>query len=356
MDYKVIGVMSGSSLDGLDLAYVSLKYLDNKWHYELLHSTTVALDSWETVLAKDFRDIASNEVEQLDEAFGRFIGNQIKEFIPSKQLPVDLIASHGHTLFHYPEKGITCQIGNGQTIANSTGIKVVSNLRKEDIDAGGSGAPIVPIGDLHLFKEFDYCLNVGGIANITRKTPNEVIAFDVCPANQVLNHYANKLGFAYDDSGGIAAKGEVNKTLLNRLSEMHYFNIPAPKSLDNSFTKEVIQVIDKLEENSTNVLASYSEFIAQMVAKSIDDASPKKSILVTGGGAFNDTLMQHLRRVCACRVSIPSNAIVNYKEALVMGLIGVLKVRNEVNCLASVTGAKTDTICGTIFYPNFVQI
>lgn len=356
--------MSGSSLDGLDIAYVSFFQESGNWKYKNLISETIDLGEWSKKLVNNGVPTNSRE-KKLDIAFGIFLGESVVQFIQRKNInEVALIASHGHTLYHYPKEGITCQIGNGQIIADRTGILTINNLRQKDIDAGGSGAPIVPIGDIHLFKEYSLCLNLGGIANITVKLPNKTIAFDICPANQILNYFANKLGKSYDNEGEIASSGHVHPEVLNSVSLLNYFNKEYPKSLDNSYSAEVIKQIEKFGLTHQDALRTYTEFIAMAIGQCLSVIEKREGVtlnqnviklLVTGGGAKNNFLISRLQAILRTNITIPEQQLIDYKEAIVMAFIGVLRLNNAVNCLASVTGAKKDTVCGDIYYPNFIQ-
>jgi len=350
LKFHTIGLMSGSSLDGLDIAYCQFNFTDT-WKYTLLNYKTASLKNWESLL-KNAIHLNKQELENLSIDFAKFLAQEVQVFIEENQIKeIDAVVSHGHTIFHYPEKGVTCQIGDGQTLANLLQLRVINNLRQKDIDAGGQGAPIVPIGDLHLFKDYLVCLNIGGIANLSIKTHNSIIAFDVCTANQVLNYYANKLGFAYDDKGSIASQGEINYSLLDKLNDLDFYHINSPKSLDNTFKNKLIHLIDENESHISDILATYVEHIAIQINQSITKSNVVDGkMLVSGGGAFNDFLIKRLRAHVQIPIEIPNKNIIEYKEAIVMAFIGVLKCINEINVLASVTGAKHNTVCGDVFY------
>lgn len=363
-NYYAIGLMSGSSLDGLDISYCKYSFqrdVEEKasWSFELIYAKTVLLGVWESKL-KAAVSLSDDDLENLGEQFASFLASEVNEFIKEFQInDLDVVVSHGHTISHHPEEGRTCQIGDGQTLANQTAQLVINNLRQEDMNHGGQGAPIVPIGDKLLFRKHQFCLNLGGIANISIKTRSEIIAFDICTANQVLNHYAQVLGAPYDDGGAWARTGTVNTILLERLNEMDYCQKVFPKSLDNSYSKKIILLINSLETKPENALATYVEHIAHQVSSDIRliakqfllPLSDNVSMLVTGGGAFNEYLIERIQAHILINLEVPEAEIINYKEALVMGFIGVLKLRNEVNVLASVTGASRDTICGDIYSP-----
>lgn len=354
--YYAIGLMSGSSLDGIDLAYCKFKIKDNNWYFKILKSATHPLGDWYKVL-KDTSHLKASDLVALDIKFGAFLGKTCKSFIEKNHISkIDLIASHGHTIFHHPELGFTCQIGNGNAIAHETSISVVSDLRSADIAAGGQGAPIVPIGDFHLFKEHAFCLNIGGIANISFKTREGIIAFDICSANQILNFYAQQNGKAYDENGDFAKKGMINESLFTALNQLEFYKKPTPKSLDNSFSKKIIKIIDNHEALSIeDKLATYIEHVALQISLAAESCSKKitgKTLFITGGGAFNHYLIERIKAHTKLKIIISPRKIVEYKEAMVMAFMGVLRLRNEANCFASVTGASKNTICGAVFQPQ----
>lgn len=368
--YYAIGVMSGSSLDGLDVVYCSFSF-DKKWSFEILASKDYSIKCWEERLKKA-RDLSPEKLDNLDFAFGGFIGEKVSEFIEEFRIEkLDIVASHGHTIYHFPEKGITKQIGLGNQIFDKIKVPVLTNLRQKDIDLGGSGAPIVPIGDKHLFSKYKYCLNIGGIANIsikndsfitdcrslasfamTRIEKNEIKAFDICSANQVLNYFAFLKGKPFDNNGDLARKGKLNQALLTQLNTLDFYQKSGPKSLDNLFTNEVLKQFKNFKISVEDKLHTYCEHIAFQIAESIGQNQAKKEqILITGGGTFNKFLIERISHYLAQKnieTIIPNNRIINYKEALVMAFMGVLYLRNEVNCLASVTGASKDSICGEL--------
>ena len=349
--YHAIGVMSGSSLDGLDVVYCRFS-LDKTWSFEILQSKDYSIKCWEYQL-KNARNLSAEKLAHLDFSLGGFIGEKLQEFLKEFEIKdLDIVASHGHTVYHFPERGISKQIGLGKQIFQIIKIPVLSNLRQKDIDLGGSGAPIVPIGDHHLFNKYKYCLNIGGIANISMKNENKIIAFDICSANQVLNYFAFLKGKPFDNKGDLAKKGKLNTALLTQLNTLAYYQKPYPKSLDNLFTNDVLKQFKPFKISIEDKLHTYCEHIAFQISKSIDlKPSKKEQILITGGGAFNQFLIERISYYLEqnnIETIIPSPQTINYKEALVMAFMGVLYLRNEVNCLASVTGASRDSICGEL--------
>lgn len=350
MVYKVIGIMSGSSIDGLDLAYVHLHETGGKWDYEIVTAACYPYpDEWKDKLGNAV-NASALDYQLLHTAYGKYIGEQVNIFtdIHALQHKVDLIASHGHTVFHQPAFAMTAQIGDGAAIAAQTHLPVVSDLRALDIAFGGQGAPIVPIGEKLLFKEYDCFLNLGGIANISMHTNDTCIAFDVCPANRVLNMLAKEKDIEFDDGGKLAAAGKVDEPLLHQLNLLEYYGNAYPKSLDNSFGVDIIYpLIKRSAINTQDALRTYTEHICIQIKNA---ANNRKKILVTGGGAFNDFLIRRLRSLLKdVEIIIPDGRLIQYKEALIMALIGVLRWREEPNVLSSVTGASQNSIGGALW-------
>lgn len=343
-----LGLMSGTSLDGVDIVYVSF---DNKTNFEIIYTDTIAYTgTWKQDLQNAFNQ-SESEIEKLDIEYGKFLGELINEFTSKNIITeIDFIASHGHTIFHKPEEGYTLQIGNGEAIAEITNQKVVCDFRTQDVELGGQGAPLVPIGDKLLFLEYDYCLNLGGFANISFEKENKRIAFDICPVNIVMNHYANQLGLEYDDGGKIASEGNINKELLAELNYLPFYKDSVPKSLGYEFVVSTIfPMIDKYNLSIKDILRT---FIAHTVFQISKKITSNGKLLITGGGAFNSFMISELEKLVSAQVVIPSNTIINFKEALIFAFLGLLRVENKVNCLQSVTGAKKDHSSGVIYIPN----
>jgi len=348
--------MSGSSLDGLDIVYCLFTF-DEKWTFKIIYTKDYSVECWIDRL-KNARNLSEEKLDFLDIAFGGFIAEKISQFIDEFSISeIDIIASHGHTIYHFPEKGITKQIGFGKQIFDKTNIPTLTNLRQADIDLGGSGAPIVPIGDLHLFPEYKYCLNIGGITNVSIRNDENVIAFDICSANQVLNYFAFLKGKPYDNNGDLARKGNLNKRLFNSLNSIDYYKKFAPKSLDNLFTNKVLKHFKNFNIPVEDKLNTYCEHIAFQISESLNNGlkhieKNKEKMLISGGGTFNSFLIERISFYLSkknIKIVIPTSEIINYKEAMVMAFMGVLYLRDEINCLASVTGANRDSICGEFF-------
>ncbi|HEX4851362.1 MAG TPA: anhydro-N-acetylmuramic acid kinase [Puia sp.] len=373
MVYKVIGLMSGSSLDGLDIAFAQFQETEKKWKYGFIQTACYPFSpEWLEKLA-NATHLSAKDYLLLHAEFGHYIGSQVKRFIDENglQYQVQLIASHGHTTFHVPQKKMTGQLGDGAAIAASTGINVISDLRAMDIALGGQGAPIVPIGEKLLLDEYDFFLNLGGIANISSHLNSDLesprfIAFDICPANRVLNLIANQTGKRYDEDGQMAAKGNIDQDLLNQLNQLEYYGLPYPKSLANDFGIEVVfPMIQKRSLTNSDALRTYAEHICEQVknailtvssrSKKVENnkaAGEQRRMLVTGGGAHNLFLMDRLKLVLRSidvELSAPDDQLIDFKEALVMALMGVLRWRDEINVLSSVTGAGRNSIGGAVW-------
>ena len=342
-----IGLMSGTSLDGLDLVYV--KFNNNSYKdFQIIHADTIPYsEKWKIILQKSI-EFSADGINDLDIKYGKFLAERVNEFIIKYSIKnIDFISSHGHTVLHQPEKGITLQIGNGQIISKITKQKVVCDFRTQDVKLGGQGAPLVPIGDELLFPEYDYCINLGGFSNISYREKNKRIAFDICPVNIVMNFYASKFGFQYDKNGDLASQGKINNQLLSKLNELDFYKKQYPKSLGLEWVQnEVYPLIDSMEKNHIHILRTLVEHIAIQISNIVDQNS---SILFTGGGVFNSFLMNRISILSANKVIITSKKIINYKEALIFSLLGLLRIENKNNCLKSVTGANKDHSSGVIF-------
>ncbi len=349
--YKVIGVMSGTSLDGVDLIYTTFNF-DTIWKFSIHHSKTVAYNNYWLDILSRLVTMSEDELKSVDKKYTLYLAKIISNFIDKNNIiHIDAICSHGHTALHQPEKGFTYQIGNLPNIADLISQVVICDFRVQDLEFGGQGAPLVPIGDQMLFPQYDFCLNLGGFANISTEINNTRNAYDICPANIVLNHYVKQLGFDYDDQGKIASIGKVKKELLNRLNALEFYKQDFPKSLGFEWVKDtVIPLIDTFSISIEDILRTFIEHIAIQISNEVK-TKQNANVLVTGGGVYNLFLIEIIQSYTNNKIVIPSKEIIEYKEALIFGLLGVLKLRNEVNCLSSVTGAKQDHSAGKIFHP-----
>jgi len=345
--YRVIGQMSGTSLDGLDLVAVEFEFSGEKWKHKIIDAKTI---SYSETWAKKLRSahlLSGSELLQVHNKYGKFLAGQITRF--SKNFNAELIASHGHTIFHQPENRFTFQLGNGSVIAAETGITTVADFRQPDVALGGQGAPLVPAGDGLLFGQFDYCLNIGGFANISYEKSGQRIAFDICPANIILNHFAAKQGLPFDKDGLLGRNGKINPDLLVKLNSLDFYKKEPPKSLGREWIEsEFLPIIDGFPGSDSDKLRTVYEHFAIQMAKATN--KPGK-MLVTGGGAFNKFMIERLKELSVANIVIPDSETINFKEALIFAFLGVLRIRNEINCLASVTGARKDHSSGVIFLP-----
>ncbi len=351
--------MSGSSLDGLDIAYVQLTEVRGKWDFSILNADCIPYSNeWQTSL-KAAHNSSVAEFLKLNTSYGRYIGEQVVQFMTRHHLEhkVHFIASHGHTVFHDPHSNTTFQLGDGASIAALTGLPVINDLRAADVALGGQGAPIVPIGDKLLFSDYTYLLNLGGIANLTVQGADTTsMAFDVCPANQLLNALSARLGKTMDEGGAIAATGKIIPQISDVLNNDPYYQQLPPKSLSNDDVALMIQsIVNNNDYSVEDLLCTASFHIAQKIVDALQMVAHNDTsslLLVTGGGAFNGFLIEALRSLLANRnitLVVPTPDVVNYKEALVMALIGALRWREEVNVLHSVTGASRDSVGGAIW-------
>ena len=348
--WKVIGLMSGTSLDGIDIVNTLISLKNNCYSFKIINSETIPYSKvWERKLRKAYFSSSKNMLK-ISEEYGKYLGNEVNKFITINEInDVDFVASHGHTIFHKPNEGITVQIGEGKILSEITGLKVICDFRTQDVKLGGQGAPLVPIGDRLLFSNYKYCLNLGGFANISFEKNNKRIAFDICPVNIVLNTYANKLGYNFDKGGTIASKGTVDVELLKKLNAISFYKSDIPKSLGYEFIEEIIlPILEKSKCKIADILATFVEHIVNQIKICVDN-NKNSALFITGGGAFNTYLINELKKQLKNKIVIPNNTIINYKEALIFALLGVLRSENRVNCLKSVTGAIKDHSSGKIF-------
>ncbi len=343
--------MSGTSLDGLDIAYCTFSNKNNKWIFSIKSAETVTYSSaWLKKLQKAHQ-LSGEFLLQLHHDYGTYLGQQVAAFTKANKIKkVDFVASHGHTVFHQPNKKFTFQLGSGPAIVAASNYNVINDFRSLDVALNGQGAPLVPIGDKLLFGDYEYCINLGGFANISFDTKGKRIAFDICPVNIVLNYLAGKLGKPYDKDGLLAAKGKVDNDLLKKLNALGYYKAKPPKSLGREWVeKEFMPIIYSSKISTGDKLATVTEHIAMQIKQVVGGQSAGR-VLVTGGGAFNAHLVKKINTFLPKhKVIVPSGEIVNFKEALVFAFLGVLRREGKDNCLASVTGADRNNKGGTIW-------
>lgn len=346
MKALAIGIMSGTSLDGLDICLAEFEKQDT-WTFKILKAETFPYsEDWENKLRNSIH-LAAEDLLELHSAYGFYLGQKVKKFMHQHQLEnIDLIASHGHTVFHQPQKKFTLQIGDGRAIKLETGLPVIYDFRSQDVLMKGNGAPLVPIGDELLFSAYSACLNLGGFSNISLRLEGKRIAFDIAPVNIVLNYLAQQLHKNFDENGALAAKGKTDETLLHQLNTLDFYQISHPKSLGIEWCHQhIFSLLENIE--TLDALATFTEHAAQQIANVINQYSIK-DILITGGGAYNTFLIEKIRAKTQAEVIIPKKEIINYKEALIFAFMGVLKMNNEINVLSSATGSTEDHCSGVM--------
>lgn len=347
--YRAIGLMSGTSLDGLDMVYVVFRQKEGRWEYEIEKADTKPYDpQWKERLKMSFY-CSGEELTALDAEYGRYLGQKVREFVAEQGIAeVDFVASHGHTVFHRPDLGYNLQIGNGAHLFATCGIPLVCDFRTLDVAFGGQGAPLVPIGDKLLFSEYDYCLNIGGFANVSfDDASGRRIAYDLCPANYVLNRLMRTRGQEYDKDGETARSGKVNRELFDALNALEYYHRQPPKSLAQEWVDQhVMPLVDACRDEFENVIATLTEHSAYQIARNF---RPGSRVLVTGGGAYNVYMLERAKAYAEIEFIRPARNIIDFKEALIFAFLGLRRVLNSPNCLASVTGATHDVISGACY-------
>ena len=343
--------MSGSSLDGVDLCLTSFKK-NHHWSFEISQQTQLPLPEELRNRLKHCEDLSAREIYELDIDYGFWLGNQIKAFL-TKKSEANLIGIHGHTVFHDPKKNLSIQIGNGEVISHVTGLPTVDTFRMKDILYGGQGAPLVPIGDCLLFPNYQAWVNLGGIANITVKRGEKIMAWDIGPCNQLLNFLAGRLGYEYDKDGTIAASGNLHDEWLKKLEKPAFFHQDPPKSLDNQWVKQ--HLLNDLPTNTPDALHTYCFFLSKQIHQAVKRfSSPSTKILFTGGGANNLFLIDQIKKQLSpsFQVIVPDKIIIDYKEAIIFGFLGLLRFLNQRNVLGEATGSNSDTISGVLHMPD----
>lgn len=345
--------MSGTSLDGVDIAYCAFTEHGGQWEFSIKAAGCVAYDDgWRTRLSTAHL-LPGLELTALDADFGRFIAEQVNIFLKEEMLPKpDLLASHGHTVFHAPKRGFTLQIGSGAHIAALTGITTVNDFRSMDVALGGQGAPLVPVGDRLLFGQYAACLNLGGFSNISFEEDGQRMAFDICPVNIVMNPLAERLGHPFDRDGTMASSGNLLPSLLQRLNALEIYRSGKRPSLSREWVETEVLPLIPSEERTQDILRTLSEHAAQQMAAVLNTIGTGE-VLLTGGGANNHFLLDRLRELTSMKLSVPGEGLVGFKEALVFAFLGVLRMRGDVNVLRSVTGAECDSCSGTVHLSVF---
>jgi len=344
---KVIGLMSGTSLDGLDICFVEFSY-NGKWSHKVVDVESVSYSKELTDKLATAQSMSALEYAKLDVEFGHVLGKAVKDFIDKKGLVPDIIASHGQTIFHQPSEMFTAQIGSGACIAAETMVDTVCDFRTTDVALSGQGAPLVPIGDKILFGDYDACLNLGGFSNISMEAKDgSRIAYDICAVNYVLNHYTRQIGLEYDKDGEMARSGKIDQGLLEKLDSLPFFTETGPKSLGREWVEEeVFPLLDASGLSIEDKLSTFCEHVARQIAVK----APSGNVLVTGGGALNKYLVERMSANAAhCKYIVPDKLTVNFKEAIIFALLGALYMFDMPNCLSTVTGAKMNNIGGCLY-------
>ena len=341
--------MSGTSLDGIDLCYSEFVLTESNWSFSIKICETIMYNEYWVQKLSQANTLHDSILFDLDKEYTSFLASVITDFIKKyKIINIDFISSHGHTVYHQPDQNYTFQLGNRIELHELIKKPIVCDFRVQDVALGGQGAPLVPIGDLLLFKDFSHCINLGGFCNISIKNGLKIIAYDICPVNVVLNYFSKKIGFGFDKDGNLAKSGSINKKLLEELNQIEYYNEEPPKSLGIEWVKEnIFPIIEKYKITNEDILCTYTEHICCQIVKNIDYNQP--TILFTGGGAKNKFLMSKLSKRMKVKFKLPEIQIIDFKEALIFAFLGILKVRNEINCLRSVTGADRNHSSGVYF-------
>lgn len=340
--------MSGTSLDGLDICTSTFHLKDGAWSFEILKAETIPYPSeLRDKIVSAYTISSPSEAESIDEELSTYTGSHVNRHITELGVTVDLLGSHGHTVLHEPENGLTFQIGNQPSLRETAGVTTVCDFRVADVELGGQGAPLVPIGDALLFSDYDVCLNLGGFANLSLERDGQRMAWDICPVNIGLNHFAAKMGLDYDANGHIAASNAMDGPTFYHLNQLPYFAEEPPKSLGREwFEKEITPRLDQLSHESA--LATLTGLAAYQIAKTLEEAGAQ-NVLCTGGGAYNKHLINMINPSISGELTLPESTVIDYKEALIFGFLALLKMRGENNVLASVTGAEKDHSSGVVY-------
>lgn len=346
--------MSGTSLDGLDLALCRFEFKGNRYHYKVIDTKEIPYSEPFRTRLEQAPELSGYQLMELDHDFAVFCAQQVSLFLKGCSIQPDFIASHGHTVFHNPQRGFTTQIGNGAIIAAQTGITVVSDFRSLDVALGGEGAPLVPLGDQLLFHEYDACLNLGGIANISYQKEGKRIAFDISFCNIPLNFFAQKMGYTFDSEGKLAQQGKLIQELYLQFENFNFYSQLPPKSLGKEFfITQVLPLLTDSNYSSQDILRTLTEHFATQIAKNIP---PDSKTLVTGGGAFNSFLIGLISDKSKAAIIVPDSKLVKFKEAIIFSFLGYLRLHKLDNTLSSVTGASEDSCGGAIYYMNNTKI
>lgn len=345
---KVVGMMSGTSLDGIDLTLCRFNKTGQQWKYRIIAADTYEYPTeWKKKL-NDAAGLDAGSFLLLHQEYGSYVGDLVHQFLSEHDLTADLVAAHGHTIFHQPERGFTFQLGSGAALASRCKLDTVSDFRTLDVALGGQGAPLVPVGDELLFGNYKFCLNLGGFANISNQIDGIRIACDICPVNMIANELASRKDLEFDKDGMLGSKGNIVPELVDVLNNLDFYSRPAPKSLGREWVvTSVFPLITQYHVSVEDLLRSVYEHMAIQISRYINEYDPGE-VLVTGGGAFNTFLMRLIREKSKSILIVPDNQLVKFKEALIFAFLGLRRYRNEINCLSSVTGASRNSSSGIV--------
>jgi anhydro-N-acetylmuramic acid kinase len=349
--FKVLGLMSGTSMDGLDIAYCHFSKNDKGWSYSIKKATTLKYTAAWMEKLSTAQELGGEDLVALDVAYGKLLGKACDDFVKQHKLKVDFIASHGHTIFHQPQKGFTYQLGNGNALYAQCGIPVVFDFRSLDVMLGGEGAPLVPVGDKYLFGEYDVCLNLGGISNLSMELKGKRVAFDVSFCNMGLNYLMAKVGKEFDEEGALSSLGKLHTPMLKALNKVYITLRRNRPSLGRElFEQRIKPILDTSGISLKDKLYTFTTSSTREIAQVMRSTKPNSRVLCTGGGTFNSFYISSLLDECgdAATLFIPEDDIIKFKEAMVFAFLGVLRVRGEVNCLQSVTGARKNSSSGLL--------
>ena len=343
--------MSGTSLDGVDFCLCEFKKTDNQWKYSILKAETQSYSTYWKKRLLEAEKCSGETLMQIDTEYGGFLGLQAKNFLQANKSSADFISSHGHTIFHQVDKQFTFQLGKGSSIAASSNLLTISDFRTLDVASGGQGAPLVPFGDKALFGNYDCCVNLGGISNLSYDIEGARVAYDVAPTNMVINYLVKKgYGKEFDNKGEISRSGNLNEALFNQLNQLDFYTTEGPKSLGKEWVfKFVIPVIDSYKIPLKDKLYTFTKHSAFQLARTLKSINITSNILITGGGTRNDFYMTNLKDH-QIEYTIPSVELVDFKEALIFAFLGLKRFLGEINTLKSVTGASKDSCGGSISF------
>lgn len=343
--------MSGTSLDGLDISFCNYTHSNSGWNFEILACDCIQYDNRIKKQLLSAYTASGRQLAEIDHEFGRYIGHQVNDFIFKHNISPELIGSHGHTIFHDPSKRYTLQIGSGAQIAAETGMCTITDFRSGDVALGGQGAPLVPAGDKYLFQEYDACLNLGGFANISFSKDGVLTAYDICPVNFVLNNLAQKVSLPFDRDGELASRGRFLSDMYVALEGINQYLSKKKPSLSHEWVEENIFPVISLDCSIQDILHTYTLHVAERIRTELNQLEIK-NVLITGGGVRNTYLLNKISEGCTKKIIVPEEQIIDFKEAVIFGFLGLLRFRNEINIFSSVTHARKDSVGGCIYNIN----